>query len=171
MLELSRRATLIAATMTTGLFAGLLYAYACSVMPGLSTTDHRTFIDTMQRMNAAILNGWFAISFVGASVFTTVAALLHLRGDGRGVLPWIAAAFLLYAVALIITIGINVPLNNELAAAGTPDRIADLAAVRERFEATWTRWNVIRTVAATAALGCLAWALVLSGRLGAPGGA
>ena len=60
---------------------------------------------------------------------------------------------------------VNVPLNNQLNAAGAPDRIADLAAVRERFEATWVRWNVVRTVASTAAFGCLTWALVLHGRV------
>jgi uncharacterized membrane protein len=32
--------------------------------------------------------------------------------------------------------------------------------VRERFdEATWARWNVVRALASTAALACLAWAL------------
>ena len=59
-------------------------------------------------------------------------------------LPWIAAALVLYVATLVITIGFNVPLNNELAAAGDPDRIRDLAAVRERFEAAWVRWNIAR---------------------------
>jgi len=37
--------------------------------------------------------------------------------------------------------------------------------VRERFdEARWVRWNNVRTLASTAAFGCLAWALVLFGR-------
>lgn len=54
---------------------------------------------------------------------------------------------------------------NALAAAGEPDRVADLAAVRERFEARWVRWNVARAVTSTAAVGFLAWALVLHGAL------
>ncbi len=163
-----RGAALVAATITTGLIAGLLYAYACSVMIGLSRTDDRTFVDVMQRINVAIVNGWFLISFFGALVFTAAAAVLHLHGDGRPVLPWIVAALVLYVAALVITIGVNIPLNNALAAAGDPDRIADLAAVRERFEATWVRWNIARAVASTAGLGCLTWALVLYGRLGPP---
>ena len=79
-------------------------------------------------------------------------------------LPWIVAALVLYVATLVITIGFNVPLNNELAAAGDADRIADLGAVRERFEASWVRWNIARAVASTAAFGCLIWALVLHGR-------
>jgi hypothetical protein len=34
----------------------------------------------------------------------------------------------------IITVGVNVPLNDGIKAAGDPDRIADLAAVGERFD-------------------------------------
>ena len=164
MLELFRSGALAAATITTGLMAGLYYAYAYSVMPGLSQTDDRTFVNAMQQINVAIINPWFFISFFGALVFTALAAVLHLRGDGRGVLPWIAAALVLYVATLVITIGFNVPLNNELAAAGDPDRITNLAAVRERFEAAWVRWNIARTVACTVAFGCLIWALVLHGR-------
>lgn len=164
MLELFRCGALAAATITTGLMAGLYYAYAYSVMPGLSRTDDRTFVSAMQQINVAIINPWFFICFFGALVFTVLAAVLHLRGDGRGVLPWIAAALVLYVATLVITIGFNVPLNDELAAAGDPDRTADLAAVRERFEAVWVRWNIARAVACTAAFGCLSWALVLHGR-------
>jgi uncharacterized membrane protein len=162
-----RGAMLVAATITTGLMAGLFFAYACSVMIGLGRADDRTFVDAMQRINVAILNGWFFVVFFGALVFTALAAVLHLPGDGRTVLPWILAALVLYGAALVITMGVNVPLNNELAAAGAPDRIADLAAVREHFEAKWISWNVARAVASTAAFGCLTWALVLHGLVGA----
>jgi uncharacterized membrane protein len=171
MLELVRGAALVAATMTMGLAAGLFYVFAYCVMPGLGRTDDRTFVGAMQSINVAILNGWFALSFVGALVFTALAAVLHLRGEGWPVLPWIAAALVLYGAVLVVTFAANVPLNNALDAAGAPDRIADLAAVRERFEATWVRWNIARAVASAAAFGCLTWALVVYGRGWTPGGA
>ena len=77
-------------------------------------------------------------------------------------LPWIAAPFALYLAAFVITIRVHVPLNDEIKAAGDPDRIADLATVRGRFdEARWARWNVVRAVASTVALGFLALALVV----------
>ena len=68
------------ATVTMGLMAGLFSAFAYSVMPGLGQTDGRTFVDAMQRINVAILNGWFFIIFIGAMVFTALAGVLHLRG-------------------------------------------------------------------------------------------
>lgn len=170
MLHLFRGGTLLAATMTTGLMAGLFAAFAYSIMPGLARTEDRAFVDAMQRINVAILNGWFLIGFLGALVFTAAAAALHLRGDGRPALPWIVAALVLYGVVLAITMGVNVQLNDQLAAAGPPDRIAHLAAVREQFETRWVNWNIARAVASTAAFGCLTWALVLYGRTTPPVG-
>jgi hypothetical protein len=37
-------------------------------------------------------------------------------------------------IVIAMTFGINIPLNNELDRAGDPDRIGDLAHVRDRFE-------------------------------------
>jgi len=165
MMDLFRGASLIAATITMGLAAGLFYTFSISVMPGLAQTADRSFVEAMQRINVAILNGWFALAFGGALVCTVLATLLQLGADDRAVLVWAAAALVLYATVLVITFAVNVPLNNQLNAAGAPDRIADLAAVRERFEALWVRWNTVRTVASTAAFGCLTWAVVLYGRV------
>ncbi|MGH8829404.1 MAG: DUF1772 domain-containing protein [Jiangellaceae bacterium] len=164
MVELFQGGTLIAATITMGLSAGLFYTFSISVMLGLRRTDDRTFVDVMQRINVAILNGWFAIGFGGALVFTVATAILNAIGDARPALPWIVAALVLYGSTLAITLTVNVPLNNELDAAGEPDRIVDIAATRDRFEARWVRWNVARAVTSAAALGLLTWALVLHGR-------
>jgi uncharacterized membrane protein len=163
MLALLRGASLVAATVATGLVAGLFFAFAMSVMLGLSRTGDLTFVDAMQQINAAILNPWLAISLGGAPVCILIAAVLHLQADQRAILLWIVAAFALYLVVLGITIGVNVPLNDALAAAGSPERITDLTAVREKFEAAWVRWNIARAVAATAAFACLTLALLRSG--------
>lgn len=163
MLALLRSSSLVAATITMGLLAGLFFAFAMSVMPGLARTGDRTIIEAMQQINEAILNPWLALSLGGAPLFTVIAAALHLPASVRGVLPWIVAAFVLYLVAFGITAGINVPLNDALAAAGPPGRITDPAAVREAFEASWVRWNLTRTLVSTAAFGCLTLALLRSG--------
>jgi uncharacterized membrane protein len=170
MLKLFQGITLVMATMTVGLIAGLLAAFSYSVMPGLAGTDDRAFVDVMQRINVAIINGWFGFCFFGGLVFTALAAVLHFSGDERAALPWIIGAFVLYGAALIITLRVNVPLNNALEAAGNPDRIADLSAVRERFEDKWVRWNTIRAVVSVAGFGCLTWALVQFGRTLTTGG-
>ena len=171
MLELVRSATLITATLATGLMAGVFGLYANTIMPGLGRTDDRTFVGAFQSIDKAIINPLFLAIFFGALLFTGLAAALHLGRPERSVLPWILAALLLYLTALVVTIVVAVPLNDALKAAGDADRIPDLAAVRERFnEAKWIRWNVFRAVLSAAAFGCLAWALVLHGRMTDAGG-
>jgi uncharacterized membrane protein len=158
-----RAVSLLFATVAMGLVAGVFALYAHTIMPGLGKTDDRTFVGAFQSIDRAILNPWFlGGGFFGSLVLTVVAAIAQL---GRDPLPWVAAALVLYLVAFVITIGINVPLNDAIKAAGDPDRITDLAAVRERFnEARWASWNLVRVVTSTVAFGLLAWALVLQGR-------
>jgi len=149
--------------MSMGLMAGVFGLYAHTVMPGLRRTDDRTFVGAFQAMDRAIINPWFMVGgFMGALVFTLAAAALHV--GVAPVLPWTLAALGLYVVVVAITFRVNLPRNNVIKAAGDPDGIADLAAVRQRFdEAVWSRWNLIRTVLSTVAFACLAWALVESG--------
>ncbi|MEU3566129.1 DUF1772 domain-containing protein [Kitasatospora sp. NPDC006786] len=163
-METARTLVLVAATVTCGLTAGLFYGYSCSVMPALARVDDRTFIEVMQRVNKAILNGWFVLGFVGALLATAAAVALHLPSDGHDVLPATIAALVLYVAMIGVTRSVNIPLNDELEAAGSAQRIADPAAVRSRFEARWVRFNVLRTLLSTGALACLAWALVLNGQ-------
>jgi uncharacterized membrane protein len=154
--------TLMAATVTTGLMAGVFGLYAHAIMRGLGKTDDRTFVGAFQAIDRAIINPLFMLWLFGALVLAGAAAGLH-AGEGS-VLPWIAVALVLYLAVVVITLVVNVPLNDAIKAAGDPDAI-DLAAVRERFdEARWVAWNVVRAILTTAALGCLAWALVQFGR-------
>ena len=47
-------ALLVASTLTTGLVAGLFYAFSCAVMPGLRRTDDAVLVATMTAVNRAI---------------------------------------------------------------------------------------------------------------------
>ncbi|WP_030774445.1 DUF1772 domain-containing protein [Streptomyces sp. NRRL F-2664] len=161
-METARLAATIAATITIGWMSGLFYGFAVSVMPGLRVAADRTAVETMQRINAAILNGWFLLGYVGGLVFAAAAVVLHAVGSGGRDALWpLAGALVAYLAAMGVTAGINIPLNNALDRAGPVDRIGDPAAVRRAFEAPWVRANVWRAVLCTVALGLLAWALVL----------
>lgn len=155
-MEQMRSAVLAAATLFVGLSAGVFFAYSTSVMPALRKVDDRTFVDVMQKINAAILNGWFLTAYTGALLAAIAAVLLHLGGAHRAALPWLVAATLLYAVVFVVTAAVNVPLNDQLDAAG----LTDPAAARAAFEASWNRWNTVRTVSSAGALLTLAVALL-----------
>ncbi|WP_330183781.1 DUF1772 domain-containing protein [Nocardia sp. NBC_01503] len=158
-----RIAALAAATLSTGLIAGLFYGYVNSVMPALGQTDDRTLIDVMQRINVIIVNPLFMLLFMGTVGFTVLAAALHLGKDARTTLLWIGIAVVLNVIAFAVTSGLNVPLNNQLAAAGDPSQIGDLAAVRAQFETSWVRWNIVRAVLHALAFVALIGALFTAG--------
>jgi len=149
-------AVLIAATVLTGMAAGAMALYAHTIMPGLKETDDRTFVGAFQSMDRAIINPWFMTAFFGALALIGAAAVLHLSPGRRPVLPWLVAAFILYLIAVIITMAVNVPLNDALKAAGDPSRI-DVAHARAAFnESKWAAWNYARTITTLSAFVILA---------------
>ncbi|MFF7752471.1 DUF1772 domain-containing protein [Streptomyces sp. NPDC007971] len=142
-----------------GLIAGVFYIFACAVMPALARSDDRTYVEVMRDINVVIQNPVFLLSFMGALVLTGISAW-QLRGAAPA--RWIWAALAAYALVFLVTMAFNIPLNNALAAKGSP------ASLREHFEGPWVAWNVVRAVLSTVALGCLTRALLVHGRFGRP---
>ena len=158
-----RLISLMAATISIGLMTGVFALYQHTIMPGLRRTDDRTFVGAFQALDRAILNPWFlGGGFLGALVFTLGATIAHI---GRDALLPTAVALVLYLITFVITLTVNVPLNDALKRAGDPDRIENLAAVRAAFnEARWSRFNFIRTALCLASFALLTWALVIHGQ-------
>jgi len=158
-------AAVLAATVVSGLLAGVYLLYAHTVMPGLRTLDDRTFVASFAALDRAILNPWFMVlGFLGAPVLTVVSLA---RTWGQPAAAWVAAALVLHVVAMVVTARVHLPRNDALKAAVDPDALgpAEPAALRTTFgESTWARWNLVRVVTAVAATGGLGWALVLTGR-------
>ncbi|ORM34156.1 anthrone oxygenase family protein [Williamsia sp. 1135] len=147
-----RESALILGVVSVGLIAGLFASFAYAVMPGLGQTDDKSFVSSMQRINVVIVNPLFLLLFFGGLGFTVIAAATYR--DHR-MFWWIVAGAVLYGLGLVITMAFNIPLNNKLEAAGDPDRIGDLRAVRDVFEASWVRWNIARAAVHTAAFAVL----------------
>jgi uncharacterized membrane protein len=155
--------SLIAATLFTGLVAGLFATFAHAVMPGLSRSSDLVFVAGFQGIDSAISNPWQAVGFLGAPLSTALAAGLDLRAGGGPGTGWAVAALVLYGAMVAITFRVHLPLNRQIQAAGVPERMADVAGVREAFERRWVRWNVVRAVLSVAAFGCAVGALALHG--------
>jgi uncharacterized membrane protein len=147
-----------------GLVAGLYFGWGVAVMPGLSELDDRAFVDAAQELDDAIRSPLFFGTFAAALVLPGVVLYQQRRLGLRQATPWIVAALILYVIGFLTTMGINEPLNQELVDAGDPSRVANVAEVRDDFEDPWVAWHIVRTVLTTAALGALAYALVLHGR-------
>ncbi len=155
-----------AAVIAMGLLAGLFYAFDIAVMPGLTAADDRTLVDAMQQMIDKIENPAFYLTLLGAPGLAAVAVFQARRSGAAKTAGWIVAGLAFYTVMVVVTFAFHFPLNDELKEAGDPARIENLAAVRDDFVTPWVAWNIVRTLASTAAFGSLAWALVLRGRMG-----
>jgi uncharacterized membrane protein len=155
---------LCAAVIAMGLVAGLFYFSSIAVMPALTAADDRTLVDAMQQMIDKIENPAFFLIFLGAPALAAVALFQARRSGSPKIAGWIVAGLALYTVMVVVTFVVHIPLNDDLKQAGDPDGIENLAAVRDDFVTPWVAWDIVRTIASTAAFGCLAWALVLRGR-------
>ncbi|MFJ8870744.1 DUF1772 domain-containing protein [Streptomyces sp. NPDC102473] len=156
-------AALLASAVGAALMAGLFCAFAYAVMPGLARGEDRAFVQSMQHINRAIINGWFLLPFLLPLPLLVLATVLAAKGHSPGALPWIIAALALYAAAFLVTGTQNVPLNDALDKVPL-DAGADLLRdARTAFEDRWGRWNTVRAVLHTASLGALLWALHLHG--------
>jgi uncharacterized membrane protein len=154
------------AVIAMGLLAGLYYFSAIAVMPALTAADDRTLVDAMQQMIDKIENPFFFLILLGAPALAGVALAQAYQSGAAKTAPWIIAGLALYTVMVVITFAVHFPLNEDLKNAGDPATIDDLAAVRDDFVTPWVAWDIVRTLATTAAFACLTWALVLRGRMG-----
>jgi uncharacterized membrane protein len=157
-------AVLGGATIATGLIAGLFYAYSCSVVPALQASSDQAMIEVMQEINRVIQNPVFFATFLGSPVLAGWATQVELRRGTPANAKWVAAGFGLSALCLLITFAFNIPLNDQLDAAGDPAKIANIGEVRDAFETPWAIWNIVRTVVITGAFVCLTRAFFGRGR-------
>jgi uncharacterized membrane protein len=156
-----RALTLAGATFTTGLIAGVFYAYAVSVNLGLAAQPDSSYVATMQAINERIENPVFFLSFFGAVLFLLAALAVHLPKPRSSRFWLIALASALYVGGgFLLTVVVNVPLNEELA------RVADasageLARARAAYEGPWNFWNGVRAVLSSLAFVILVGACLL----------
>lgn len=151
----------VLAVVLTGLFAGLFLSFSMAVMPGLARVEDRAMVESMQRINSAILNPVFALVFVGAPVAVLGSVALFFAAGAHASAVWTGVGLVALVSAVVVTFTVNVPRNNALDAAGSSPRAGEAAAVRAAFEPVWVRWNHVRTLMAVVGLVCCAAGLSL----------
>ena len=144
---------LIITATTTGLIAGLLYAYSCSVNAGLGKLSNEGYIAAMQSINREIQNPLFFISFMGTLLLLPISAWLHYKSGDTTAFYFLLAASVIYIFGTFaVTMIGNVPLNNSLEKFDLKNATAnEIAKQRALFEVQWNRLHSIRTVAAVSA--------------------
>lgn len=139
------------AALGSGLVAGVFLAFSSFVMKALSRLPASQAIAAMQAINRDVIPSAFMAVFLAtaaACLVLTIAAFFRW-GTGAG-FSLLAGSLLYLAGTFVVTMVFNVPLNNALAAA-KPDS-ASAAELWKQYLGSWTVWNHVRTLAASAGL-------------------
>ena len=127
---------------------GFFYAWVCSTMWGLDNADPRIAIAAMQAMNASVRNVVFAPAFFGTSVALLITTLVLYAAQQRPAALWFGAATLIIAMlGVVLTMAINVPMNEALAQMPVPEDITAAQAIWDGYSSDWQFWNQMRTIA------------------------
>ncbi|MGQ2902397.1 MAG: anthrone oxygenase family protein [Neoaquamicrobium sediminum] len=148
-----------------GAIFGFFYAWVCSTMWGLDATDPRVAIAAMQAMNGSVRNAvFFPAFFLTPVVLAVTAAMFFLRGR-KAPAGWFVAAALVYLVCgLLLTMSVNVPMNEALAVVAVPGDIEAARTIWQDYSERWQFWNQVRTAASGLSLALAAIGLVQGGR-------
>lgn len=148
-MELSIKSiSLFLAILSTGLSAGLFYAWEVSVIPGTKRIPDRSYLEGMQSINRAILNPAFFAIFFGSLLFLLASSYTQYLG-GASISFWlILGAMLSYLIGTFgVTVFGNVPMNEALDLVNLNDLNGEtLRYIRTSYEGKWNQWHSIRTV-------------------------
>ena len=123
-----------------GALTGLFYTFSMSVIPGLNAIDPAQAETAMRSINVKILNPWLYLAFLGSPVAALVTGFL---AGSPAAIWFFAAAAVSFVGSFLVTMVINVPMNNAVNA-GTMSW--------KDYSPRWTAWNTFRAVASAAGL-------------------
>lgn len=143
--------TLILTAVFTALMAGFFFSYAVSVSLGLGKLSDKEFLNAMQNINKEVQNPIFFTCFFGALILLLVACFLN---HNKPYFMFLLIATFLYLLGvLLVTVFVNVPLNNKLGLFDISSSTEITAKqMRNAFEKRWNFWNNIRTVSSILSL-------------------
>ncbi|OQW60908.1 MAG: hypothetical protein A4S14_18500 [Proteobacteria bacterium SG_bin9] len=142
----------------TGLIAGVFFAFSSFVMGALGRLPAANGISAMQSINVVVLNPAFLGVFMGTAVLCLVLALSAIMRWSEPGAAYLLIGSTIYVLGTFaVTIALNVPLNDELAAVNAQS--GNAANVWARYLTDWTMWNHVRTGASVIASACLIKAL------------
>ncbi|SFI64300.1 DUF1772 domain-containing protein [Aerobium aerolatum] len=154
--------------LSSGAIFGFFYAWVCSTMWGLDAADPAVAIGAMQAMNASVRNAVFAPAFFGTPFFLLATALLAWFCRLKAASVIFALAGLLYLLGgMVLTMTVNVPMNEALAVVAIPQDAAEAQRIWDDYSTPWQFWNVVRTIVSGITLALTGLAIHLSSRTAA----
>lgn len=150
MIAFATSALLWGSAIGCGLMAGVYFAFSTFVMTSLGRIAPQAGAAAMNAINVDIVRSPFMPLFLGTTLMALALVVIALfNRDQPGAMTALAGGVLYVFGMFAVTMAVNVPLNDALAAADPAT--AQGAALWTRYVHDWTIWNHVRTVASAAA--------------------
>src|SRR5262245_32144084 len=138
--------TLLIVSLVTGVFWGTWFSLSRS----MAAITPATFLE-VGRLMIANLGGPMSVLMPAALLSALVLCVLLIRGRQSTAGLLAGAALVLMAVALVITLSVNVPIDRQIQSWTTDTLPSDWLAIRDR----WEFYHGLRTSVSLAALASL----------------
>lgn len=139
-----------AACVGAGLNAGLFFIFSVCVMGALGRLTPAEGIAAMNAINLVIQNPLFFLAFMGTALLSLAILTIAIFSGAAGSMLALAGALSFLVGTIGVTVVVNVPMNNALAAAAPAS--PEAAALWKTYLDSWTNWNHVRTLTSIAAL-------------------
>jgi len=138
-------ALLWTAALSSGLIAGVYFAFSAFIMQAFEKIDTTQSIAAMKSINQTILRSLFMPLFFGSSLISVCLIIAAFAQWGEDDAELILIAGSVYFIGMFVcTVFFNVPLNNSLERLDPNSTNAHQLWCR--YQKTWTSWNHLRTV-------------------------
>lgn len=148
----------------TGAIFGFFFAWVCSAMWGFDAANPKIAIAAMQAVNGAVQNAVFFPAFFGPPVVLLITAILAYKTQsGQAALSFGTAGLVYLLGGLLLTVAINVPMNQQLAKVVIPDDMVLAIKIWQDYSAPWQFWNLMRCIMSGLALALTGLGIFLLG--------
>ena len=136
----------LASIVCSALVAGMFYGPWAALSRSMRTFAPEVFLAIVDRMNRNMAPVMTVL--MPAALLAMIPVLIASYGTSPKIFSLYAAAFILFIVALAVTVLVEVPIVKEIATWTVATLPANWQQVRDR----WVRFHVIRVVAGLASL-------------------
>ncbi len=147
----------LAAILGAGALFGFYFTMSVSIMPGFDLTEPYAAIIANQDVGRATQQSAWFVALLGTPIALFVCITLHWKAQPAR--NWFLVGMTGWIAMMVITVTLNVPLNQILDELSiTPDQ-ADLNQLWSSYSVDWQSWNWLRVITSGISLAAVALAL------------
>lgn len=148
------------AALSSGLIAGVYFAFSVFIMKAFSKLKVEQAIVAMNAINETILHSLFMPVFFGSSIISVLLIIIAVNQWNNAGSGLMLITGLVYFIGMFLCTAVfNVPLNNSLA-----ELVYSSSNAKEvwlHYLKTWTMWNHLRMVSSLVTCVLSIWLLLI----------